>query len=98
MRLVARVLTQDGPRTRIHDFNTLPYRQHVHYIMPHSHSHGTSTEYPYNDYGSGWSTIREEDKRQRVRRLVWVEMVITLGTTFAEVVYCVGVPGDNERR
>ena len=31
-------------------------------------------------------TIREEDKRQRIRRLVWAEMVTTLGTTFAEEV------------
>ena len=52
----------------------------------HLHSHGTSTEYAYDDHGSGWSTIREEDKRQRVRRLMWAEMVITLGTTFAEEV------------
>jgi len=42
----------------------------------HLHSHGTSPEYSYDDYGSGWSAIREEDKRQRVRRLVWAEMMI----------------------
>ena len=84
-RFAARVLTPDGPKTRIYDFNTLPYRRHANYPH-HSHSHGTSTEYAYDDYGSGWSIIREEDKKQWVRRPVWEETVIKPGTTFAEEV------------
>lgn len=84
-RFAARVLTPDGPKTRIYDFNTLPYRRHSNYPH-HSHSHGTSTEYAYDDYGSGWSIIREEDRKQWVRRPVWEETVIKPGTTFAEEV------------
>lgn len=84
-RFAARVLTPDGPKTRIYDFNTLPYRRHSNYPH-HSHSLGTSTEYAYDDYGSGWSIIREEDKKQWVRRPVWEETVIKPGTTFAEEV------------
>ena len=64
--------------------SSVPHRHCAHYRL-HSHSHGTSTGYAYDGYGSRWSTIREEDKRQRVRRLVW-EMVIKLGTKFTEEV------------
>ena len=84
-RFAARVLTPDGPKTRIYDFNTLPYRRHSNYPH-HSHALGTSTEYACDDYGSGWSIIREEDKKQWVRRPVWEETVIKPGTTFAEEV------------
>jgi hypothetical protein len=82
-RFAARILTPDGPKTRIYDFNTLPYRRQANY--PH-HTHGTFTEYTYDDYGGGWSIIREEDKKQWVRRPVWEETVIKPGTTFAEEV------------
>lgn len=86
-RFAARVLTPDGPKTRIYDFNTLPYRRHSNYPHhSHSHSHGTSTEHAYDDYGGGWSIIREEDKKKWVRRPVWEETVIKPGTTFAEEV------------
>jgi len=84
-RFAARVLTHDGSKTRIYDFNTLPYRRHSNYPH-HLHSYGTSTEYAHDDYGGGWSIIREEDKKQWVRRPVWEETVIKPGTTFAEEV------------
>jgi len=70
----------DGPETCIYNFNTLPYRPHVHYPL------GTSTEYADDDYGSGQSTNREEDKRKRVRRPVWEETVIKLSGSFTDEV------------
>ena len=51
-RFAVRVLTLDGPKTRIYGFNTFPYRWHGHYPY-HSHSHGIPTEYAHDDYGSG---------------------------------------------
>jgi len=99
-RFAARVLTSDGPKTRLYDFNTLPYRQHVHYPH-HSHSRGRSTEYADDNYGSGWSTIREEDKRQWVRRLVWEVLFVTglayLKITSADSVEYSGLMTDGER-
>jgi len=77
-RFATKVLTSDGPKTQIYDFNTLPYRRHANH--PHrSHLNGTSTEYADDDCGSGWSTITEQDKRQCARQPVWEETGIKPG-------------------
>jgi len=48
-------------------------------IIPTGRMYGTSTDYAYDDYGSGWSSITEEDKRQCARRPVWEEAGIKPG-------------------